>query len=189
MKDEYLMLRNEILKDYDIIQNSRYILYVVVATILSFSISRDEPLLFLIPYIVIIPTYLVSIDYTLDMYRISTYLMVFLEHGEFNWENHQYKFNYVISKKIPRRFKFFHFPFLSASIACTLLFALRVKYPVNLKSISIEFCLEEIIAFVLLLIVIFIYYKYKNMPKYQKEYINAWHEVKMCIRSDNINFN
>lgn len=99
MKDEYLMLRNEILKDYDIIQNSRYLLYVAVASILSFSLSQEEPLLFLIPYVVIIPTYLVSIDYTLDMYRIATYLMVFIEPVEFNWENRQYKFNYIINKK------------------------------------------------------------------------------------------
>lgn len=116
MKDEYLMLRNEILKDYDIIQNSRYLLYVAVASILSFSISQEEPLLFLIPYVVIIPTYLVSIDYTLDMYRIATYLMIFIEPVEFNWENRQYKFNYIINKKIPRRYNFFIFLLLALQL-------------------------------------------------------------------------
>ncbi len=183
MKDEYLMLRNEMLKDYDIIQNSRYLLYVAVASILSFSISQNEPLLFLIPYVVIIPTYLLSIDYTLDMYRICTYLMVFLESGEFNWENRQYKFNYAIDKKIPRRYNFFHFPFISSSFACTLLFFLFVDYPIDLKTVSLKFIIEIIVSVLLIIIVLFIFIKYINMPKFQKKYIEAWQEVKINTKS------
>lgn len=65
MDNEYLMLRNEMLKDYDVIQNSRYILYVTVVSVISFSIVQKISLLFLLPYIIIIPTYLISIDYTI----------------------------------------------------------------------------------------------------------------------------
>lgn len=179
MKDEYLMLRNEILKDYDIIQNSRYLLYVAVASILSFSLSQEEPLLFLIPYVVIIPTYLVSIDYTLDMYRIATYLMVFIEPVEFNWENRQYKFNYIINKKIPRRYNFFHFPFISSTIACTILFFIFIKYPTDLEEISVKFIIEIIISILLVAVVFCIFVKYMNMTKFQKKYIEAWYEVKI----------
>ena len=45
--------------------------------------ESKEALLFLIPYIVIIPVYLVTIDYTLNMYKLGTYLKVFHEQGDF----------------------------------------------------------------------------------------------------------
>ncbi len=37
---EYLMLRDEILKTMDIVQNSRHVLYVSMAAILSFAVSQ-----------------------------------------------------------------------------------------------------------------------------------------------------
>ena len=95
---EYLMLRDEILKDYEIIQNSRNVLYAAVAAILAFAVDQKEALLFLIPYIVIIPVYLVTIDYTLNMYKLGTYLKVFHEQGDFRWENRLYLLNYDIHK-------------------------------------------------------------------------------------------
>ena len=82
---EYLMLRDEIMKDYEIIQNSRNVLYVAVAAILAFAVDQKEAFLFLVPYIVIIPVYLVTIDFTLNMYKLGTYLKVFHEQVDFRW--------------------------------------------------------------------------------------------------------
>lgn len=60
--------------------------------------ESKEALLFLIPYIVIIPVYLVTINYTLNMYKLGTYLKVFHEQGDFRWENRLYLLNYDIHK-------------------------------------------------------------------------------------------
>ena len=60
--------------------------------------ESKEALLFLIPYIVIIPVYLVTIDYTLNMYKLGTYLKVFHEQGDLRWENRLYLLNYDIHK-------------------------------------------------------------------------------------------
>ncbi len=60
--------------------------------------ESKEAFLFLIPYIVIIPVYLVTIDYTLNMYKLGIYLKVFHEQGDFRWENRLYLLNYDIHK-------------------------------------------------------------------------------------------
>ena len=119
---EYLMLRDEILKDYEIIQNSRNVLYAAVAAILAFAVDQKEALLFLIPYIVIIPVYLVTIDYTLNMYKLGTYLKVFHEQGDFRWENRLYLLNYDIKKRVTRGERFFHAPFMVSAFVCSMLF-------------------------------------------------------------------
>lgn len=179
MQNEYIILRDEILKQYDIIQNSRYLLYVTVATILTFSLSKSEPLLFLIPYIVIIPTYLISVDYTLDSYRICTYLMVFLEDEDFHWENRQYNFNYIINKGLPKRENFFHVPFILSSLMCSILFYAFVDYPDDFYAITYKFVIKMFIAIIPLLIVILIFIKYKDLGIVQQKYIDVWKKIKI----------
>lgn len=177
--NEYIVLRDELLKQYDIIQNSRYVLYVTVVSILSFSISKKEPLLFLIPYIVIIPTYLITIDYTIDTFRICTYLMVFHEGKEFKWENRQYKFNNINSKRLPKRENYFHSPFILSSVICTILFFAFIKYPSSIQEIYVGFICEIIAAIVLLFVVFIMFFKYNDMNKTQEKYIKIWRKVKL----------
>lgn len=181
MKDEskeYLMLRDEILKDYEIIQNSRNVLYAAVAAILAFAVDQKEALLFLIPYIVIIPVYLVTIDYTLNMYKLGTYLKVFHEQGDFRWENRLYLLNYDIKKRVTRGERFFHAPFMVSAFVCSMLFFAALTYPETFRKASVGFILCFIAGIVLPVAVAVIFLKYKNIEKIQKKYILSWEEVK-----------
>lgn len=42
--------------------------------------------MFLVPFVVIIPTYLITVSQVSSMYKIAMYLAVFHEGAEFNWE-------------------------------------------------------------------------------------------------------
>ena len=175
---EYLMLRDEILKDYEIIQNSRNVLYAAVAAILAFAVDQKEALLFLIPYIVIIPVYLVTIDYTLNMYKLGTYLKVFHEQGDFRWESRLYLLNYGTKKRVTRGAQFFHAPFIVSALVCFVMFFASVTYPKSIRDVSVGFTLGAAAAIVLPVAVAVIFFKYKNIKKIQDSYIRSWKDVK-----------
>ena len=175
---EYLMLRDEIMKDYEIIQNSRNVLYVAVAAILALAVDQKEAFLFLVPYIVIIPIYLVTIDFKLNMYKLGTYLKVFHEQGDFHWENRLYVFNYEIEKRVTRGEQFFHAPFTVSALVCFVMFFASVTYPKSIRDVSVGFTLGAAAAIVLPAAVAVIFFKYKNIKKIQDSYIRSWKDVK-----------
>lgn len=61
-KEEYLMLRDEILKLFEIENNIINIFYTVSAAIMSFSILQEDNVSILIVYMIIIPSYLMLIS-------------------------------------------------------------------------------------------------------------------------------
>lgn len=119
------------------------------------------------------------------MYRICTYLMVFLEGKDFNWENRQYLFNYSITNNIPRRSSYFHFPFIVSSIGCTILYFLFFDYSKKIALYNYILIIKIIFPIVLLLIVLCIFIKYRNMTILQKKYIMSWQEVKIIENKRN----
>ena len=113
-ESEYKALRDEILHSYTIVDNSRNILYVTVSCILAFAVTNNSPELYLLPFSVIIPIYMVSINYTCDMYRIGTYIMVFGEglKSDYKWESRQLHLNTQKENAFPRQFQLFHTPYI-----------------------------------------------------------------------------
>lgn len=185
-KDEYLMLRNELLETYNIVNSTRSILYVFVAGIISYAFVNDKIGLLLIPYVAIIPMYLIAIDYTRDMYRIATYLQIFHEGDTFNWETRQYEINYNVKNKMPRFHKIFHIPYIITSLTCFVCFIYKLSkgkisniYNIfsNAKN-NIILLTYLILSFVELIIVLIIFIKFKNMSEIQQKYIKAWNELK-----------
>lgn len=186
-KDEYLMLRNEILQIYNIVHGTRSILYLFVSGIVSYAFVNNKLGLLLLPHIVIIPMYLIAIDYTRDMYRIGTYLQVFHEGKDFNWETRQYKLNYTIKNKMIRFAKVFHLPYLTTSVSCFLCFLYKscsgnpniligfvTKPYENIKTV-----IYIIIILIELIITLIIYFKYRDMTSIQKNYYTSWNEIKL----------
>lgn len=92
---EYMMLRDEIYKIYDILEKTRNLFYVAVAAIFTCSLTLEFPILFLAAYCMIIPCYWVTIDYQRGMWKIGTYLAVFHEgkDSDFNWERRNFTFS------------------------------------------------------------------------------------------------
>lgn len=185
-RDEYKTLRDEILHSYTIVDSSRNILYIAVAYILTFATNKENPLLYLLPFTVIIPIYLIAINYTFDIYRIATYIKVFAEadNSTFRWESRQFMLNTEIENRMPRQAKMFHVPYVSSGIMCTILFFASIDLFSQTKTEETFFSIVLCIIFFVILICIFIYFR--DMISVQRKYIEAWEEVKAkeCVLKD-----
>lgn len=91
--EEYLFLREEIIKNYSYIEKYRDIMYTVTLAILTIAFNQNEPLIFLLPLLIDIPIYKITIDKTLSICKNSMYLAVFLEGENFQWETKLYEYD------------------------------------------------------------------------------------------------
>lgn len=180
-EEEYKALRQELLHSYTIVDSSRNILYITVAYILTFATTQGNSYLYLLPFAVIIPIYLIAINYTFDMYRICTYIMVFGENetNNYKWETRQYKLNTQSINSMPRQAKTFHIPYVFLGAACAILFFSSIDYK-NISATSI-LCLITGIVLTLILLSIFLYYQ--DMISVQNKYKTGWEEVQKAERT------
>ena len=168
-KEEYLMLREEILHLDNIVHNQISVLYVTVAYIFAFSINQANSMLFLITYVVILPVYLIVVNKSDGMYKISGYLASHLEGEKFNWENNLIKFNNNYKKVRPYTKQAYDFPFIFSSVLTTLLFFMTIDYN---KIYTTYIIIQIIIACILFTCVILIFisrYKIKNRTEESKK--------------------
>lgn len=173
--DEYKTLREEIIHSYTIVDSSRNILYITVAYILTFATTKNNPFLYLLPFAVIIPIYLVAINYTFDMYRIGTYIMIFGEtkSSDLRWETRQYRLNRQPKDAMPRQAKTFHIPYIFLGFACSVLFFSSIDY----SNLSTTDLFSFLLGVILTMILLSIYIYYHNMLSVQKKYIKGWKRV------------
>ena len=61
-KEEYLFLREEIMKNNSAAESYRNVMYTVTIALLTIAFSQKEPLLFLLPLCIILPAYKIIID-------------------------------------------------------------------------------------------------------------------------------
>lgn len=175
---EYELLRQEILSGLNTIKNYRAILYTSVATIFAFSFTQTEPLIFLVPAIVIIPIYLMSMNQTSSILRIGAYLKVFLEGEDFFWESRLLKYDNMFVSKNPSID-----PYVFTSVCCTVLCLARLDYSRYLTSgfwIRILMSLIFLLCCVIILRVKRIDYKQEKM-----NYLRKWEEIRKA-ELDNI---
>lgn len=176
--EEYLMLRDEILHCMQIVDNSRNILYVTVSAILAFAFTQAEPLIFILPFIVIIPIYLVTLDYMSSLYKIGTYLVVFCDNESFKWEKRLVDLDDSKIKNATRFRWAFHIPYLFTSLACIALFSYSMF--INNQCISsFTSILRIIVAVLLLFVVSTIFLKYRDMAKIREDFKNKWENLKI----------
>lgn len=95
---EYEILRTEIIENYNGIRQYENVLYTVVAAILVFALQSDWYLLCLIPYVVILPVFLIVMATKFSICKIATYMQIFLEGNDYNWET---RYNYFDRTYIP----------------------------------------------------------------------------------------
>ena len=177
-KDEYLMLREEILHLDNIIHSQISVLYVAVASILAFAVNQSNSLLYLIAYVVILPIYLIVVNKSDGMYKISGYLASCLEGEEFNWENNLIRFNNKYRKVRHYTKQAYDFPFIFSSIMTTILFFLTVDYN-EIKSLYIiGQIMIACILFIFVILIFFSRYKIKNRTEESKE---KWNKLNILL--------
>ncbi len=180
---EYLMIKEEIMYYYSVIHSSRNILYVALGTILTYALSSSEPMICLVPYCVIIPVYIVTIDYQYGMWRMGTYLSVFLEGKDFNWETRLHKLNTASKNEIERHASSYQWPFIICGLCCSILFFMKIDYKnLDYKTVG------EILFSILLTIGFLIFVKNQKKPDdIISLYMNKWNDVKNNGVSNDVN--
>lgn len=182
--DEYLMLKNEIVQCTQIVDNSRNILYVTVSAILAFAFTQAEPLIFVLPFIVIIPIYLVTLDNMSSIYKIGTYLVVFSGQGNFYWERRLVSLDESGTKNTTRFRTAFHTPYILTSIACIALFTYSMIANNFFGDLFLSLT-RILIAALLLFVVMAIFLRYRDMIKIRKDYKDKWEKLKNAEGENN----
>lgn len=87
-KDEYSHIKSEISKKNELYNSLLTFTITTTVLIISYGISERTPLLFLVPFFIIIPMSIRMKYYKNAMLKLSAYLIVFLESQDsrFNWE-------------------------------------------------------------------------------------------------------
>ncbi len=97
--EEYKMIREEINKEWDYISTCRSILFATTAAIFAFAFTQTNPLVFLIPYVVIIPLSAIEKDYLTGIIRKGAYLLVFCEgYLDIEWESRLFQADMSVKK-------------------------------------------------------------------------------------------
>lgn len=172
---EYEMLRAEILQDLQNYQNVRNMMYLITSTILGFALGSEtkSSYLFLLPLIVILPSFLVSVDYLRGVTKISAYLQVFHESSTdsvYHWERRQDRWatDYGYHKLVNLQ----HFPYIICAIACIILYFIAIFPELNDK--------DFLIGIIVFVGCICIYIKYQRVDR--EGYVKSFSKLKMSER-------
>lgn len=170
---EYMMIREEIMYMYKIIRELRYLLYITVASVLAFSIKQEEPLFCLVPYCIIFPAYYGTISHEYSMAKLGSYLLVFLEGEDFNWETRSYKFN-ISPSNTRKHMETSYMPYLATAVACTILFTIKV----SALSLSFGIFLRIILGYGCLAALVICMLIREDTTKRRGKYIEEWMRIK-----------
>lgn len=168
-KDEYLMLREEILHLDNIANNTINFFYAFIATYIAFALTQEDTIFLLLTFIGIIPPYLIVLNKMNALCKVGAYLYVFHEGENFKWErrNMSFKLKYENSSF---RIISWHFPFVFGSLAVSVL----LLYRINWSLVSVVDIIKILVCIVLLFWVMIKAYKNRNISP--KNYIEKWEE-------------
>lgn len=123
---EYEFLRAEILQYLEEYQSVRNMMYVITVAILGFSNSTQKSAyFFLLPLVVILPSYMITYDYRFSVMRAATYLQVFYEaENSFQWESRLKIFHVKYRKQYPWKAgtPYGQFPYIFCGIVCLVFY-------------------------------------------------------------------
>lgn len=173
-KDEYLMLREEILNNSNMENNTINFFYATAAAILAFSIDKSDSLYILISYVVIIPAYLIVRSKRRSICKIGAYLKVFHEGNEFNWETRSCELYKGSEKSYSSKIQSTNYPFLFVSTFVMGLFFVKTDWSTFCNDYYEIF--KVIVALILYSIQISLIIKYKKITV--EDFESEWDRVK-----------
>lgn len=180
-KDEYLMLRDEILHLSTLENNTLNFFYIFVSSIMAFSFTQEDTIFIGLSYLVIIPAHAIIVTQYQGIYKIGAYLFVFHEGKDFNWERRSWKFYEQLSGESENwrsNLQSFNFPFIFASIFVTAVFMFRFNWEyffVNTRDGLYETA-KMILMICLFAITIWRVIKYRHLDN--GNYLDSWEKVK-----------
>ena len=180
VKEEYLMLREEILGCMKSQSSLSTFVSTTLCTYLAAILALDNPnpLFYLVPFLILVPASLKEAKYQLQVSYLASYMIVFLEGPDsFLWETRYHTFS-----KISRRHNthirtlFETFEFTLFSILCYVLFLWNYKMPIPFTNLADFFFF--FIPIILILVIAFNMFNYRNFRKNIERDITKWIRLK-----------
>lgn len=195
VKEEYAMLRGEVMET---MKNQNSLSTFVTTTICTFigiviALNQPNPVLYLIPFIVLVPAALKESDYRERIAYLASYQIAYLE-GEdsFLWETRYHKFATKQKPNFLSRCQdlFETLEFCLLGILCYLLFLFQYKFQCfSDNAIPLSTTMKECILLILPPILIFIIARntlnYWNFRKVIESDIDRWKNLDNDDNSDN----
>lgn len=170
------MLREEILKSSEMIKKYRLTMYTLTAALLAFAFDKNNAFLFLMPFVAIIPLYLLAMHLIDSMMRIGAYLYVFLEpQCDIKWETMLYRYDSMHRSEHSTR-KSLISPYVVVSLCCIVLSFMNLDFS-NLYSFELWSCLILQVALLVVCIYLFVA-KHVDYISTKEKYISEWRAIK-----------
>lgn len=181
-KDEYVILRDEILLAMETVKNYRIMVYTIVIAILAFAFDKENPWLFLLPFIAIIPLYFLAMHQIDSTMRIGAYIYVFLEPEiDIKWETNLYQYD-ILHKNQESTKKSSIDPYVIMSICCLVLSFINLDFS-NIHKWDMLSCFFAQVA---LALYSFWCFKSKHLDylETKEKYIEEWKSIKNSTKNN-----
>lgn len=174
---EYESLRNEINQKIDLVNTLTTFTLTTAVAILTFALAKDNALLFLLPFCIIIPMYERISYYRSAMVKLSAYMIVFLETKieEFNWETRNtYLMDIIGETDNTIVLRAGYYEGVVISLVCYVLyFCNQFKG----KNLSIILILQLLIPFLLVVWMLFIVKHINDIDGEKQAWIKKWKKI------------
>lgn len=171
-KEEYLMLRDEIIHLDAMINNTINFFYIFIASFLAFALTKSDTIYILLSHIVTFPTYMIVTGRRIAICKIAAYLHVFHEGEMFNWETRSLEFRSNNRPKIFGYIDDIHIPFLFVNIAIFLLYIHHTHWNELFTIYEMSKFFFEIIIFIVFIILVT-----KNRKVSTAYYVEDWKRI------------
>lgn len=175
-QDEYQALREEIMHSQQEIKNYRNLLYTIVAAILVFAVEGGEKsILYLVPFVVIIPIFLAEMHQIDAMLRIGTYIYIFIEpNTECQWETRLYTYGKLHRNEYSTKNVSID-AYVMLSVCCITLSLLKLDF----KKCDFNFYLTIVLQIIILGVCIYLFKtKRFDYSERKDKYIKEWKDIK-----------
>ena len=176
--EEVKILREEVVSFMSERQQLIQLLYTGVAALLAFAVNSKNALMCLVPFCIIIPTYLMVRNKNQGIQKIGAYLQVFYKGSDFHWEQLSYELNAKTRKKTSRYFvaNSFIFPFFLLGFVSLVLFCFFMDWSSFPSPATIGKLVMGLACFAS---TIFMLVRQDNIDKLKAFYISAWENMKL----------
>lgn len=176
MEKEYDALRNEINQKIELHNSLLTFTITTTVAILTFALSQNNAILYLIPFCIIIPMSMRIAYYRSAMSKLSAYIIVFLEENleGMNWETR----NATLTKKILGKKLEFKIPTTLRYYECLILsvvcYICYFNEYVKNKDINMQTVCSLCLPLLLVIWEIIVTKRINSMDKEKQAWINIW---------------
>jgi len=175
--EEVKILREEVISFMSERQQLIQLLYTGTAALLAFAVSSKNALMCLIPFCIILPTYLMVRNKNQGIQKIGAYIQTFYSGPDFHWEQLSFDLNAKTRKRTSRYFvaNSFIFPFFLLGMVSLVLFCFFMDWG-SLPSMA-ALC-KLAMGVICFATTVFMLVKQDGIDKLKAFYISEWESMK-----------